>query len=122
LSDGNEVGRIVLKVVLNEDGEKDEVGLRLVAMTVLCNVVTAVKGNVSVDLRSLVMPMLVNELRHADVTPQMAYKAAKCLAPLLKHVMKDSKLHSALIGARQVGKDKHAGLMEQSEVCLSSFE
>jgi len=122
LSQGNEVGRMVLKVVLNEDGEKDEVGLRLVAMTVLCNVVTAVQGNVSVDLQAVLLPMLANELQNADVTPQMAYKAAKCLTPLLKHGMKDSELHRALISARQVGKDKHVGLMEQTELCLGSFE
>ena len=122
LSEDNEVGRMVLKAVLIEGREKDEVGIRLVAMTILCNVVTAVKGSLSVDLQSVLMPMLANELRHAEVTPQMAYIAAKCLAPLLKSGMNDSDLHAALIGARQVGKDKHAGLMEQAELCLRSFE
>lgn len=118
----NEVGCKVLEVILNEDKEGDEVGLRLAALTVLRNVVIALKGDVSADLKSTLRPILTKELRNAEVTPQMAYLAAQCVAPLLDSEVKDSELHSALVGALQVGKDKHVGLMEQAQLCLQSFE
>lgn len=122
LTPGNEVGVTVLEIVMKRSGVQDEHGIRLMAMTVLCNVLTALNGNVSANLQALLRPVMMEELQNAEGNPQMAFISAKCLEPLLNYSMDDGELYSALRGALQVGKDKHAGLAEIAEKCLQTME
>lgn len=122
LSPGNEVGAKVLDVIVVRNRENDEIGLPLLAMTVLCNVVTSLNGNVSINLQSLLRPILIDELRNAEKDTQMAYMSAKCLTPLVKGCVNDNELYAALLSACEVGKKKHAGLAEQTKECLQIME
>eukprot|EP00545_Synedropsis_sp_CCMP1620_P002521 CAMPEP_0119008588 /NCGR_PEP_ID=MMETSP1176-20130426/3805_1 /TAXON_ID=265551 /ORGANISM="Synedropsis recta cf, Strain CCMP1620" /LENGTH=428 /DNA_ID=CAMNT_0006960949 /DNA_START=124 /DNA_END=1410 /DNA_ORIENTATION=+ len=148
LTPGNEVGTKVFDMIVldvskqhqkqSKNGGEDDTdaddddastGIRLMAMTVLCNVVTAVKdGNVISDnMRALLRPVMLMELQKSETTPQMAYMTSKCLAPLLLSsyngaMAKDNELYAALRGAIEVGKEKHAGLAEQAEACLQAME
>jgi hypothetical protein len=122
LTPGNEVGAKVLEVIVVRNRENDEIGLRLMAMTVLCNVVTSLDGNVSINLHSLLRPILIEELQNAEEDTQMAFIAAKCLNQLVKGCVHDNELYAALTSACEVGKDKHAGLAEQAKQCLQTME
>jgi hypothetical protein len=122
LSPGNEVGAKVLEVIVVRNRENDEIGLPLLAMTVLCNVITSLNGNVSINFQSLLRPILVEELKNADRDTQMAFISAKCLTPLVKGRVNDNELYAALTSACEVGKEKHAGLAEQTRQCLRIME
>lgn len=123
LTPGDVIGSKVLEVIENMDGKKDEIGLRLVALNVLCNLITALKGNVSDNQRTRFTTIFAKELQDADSSPQMAFFATKGLAPLLNSSgVLDNELRSALKFAYEVGKKKHVRLMEQAQVCLQAFE
>lgn len=125
LTPGNEVGTKVFDMICKKQETKvhDEYGMRLMAMTVLSNVVTALNGDVTANMNALLRPVMIQELLQADSNPQMAFCAAKCIKPLLTYYsVDDDELYRALRVSLEAGKAKHAGLAKQAEACLQKMD
>jgi hypothetical protein len=124
LTPENEVGTRVFDFIVNSDRpgcSTAEFGTRLMAMTVLCNVLNS--GVVAPNMQALLRPVIIEELQKADENPQMAYVSSKCLEPLMTYSSaEDGELYSALRIALDAGNKKHRGLAKEAEKCLQEME
>ena len=118
----NEVGAKVFSIIVDKKTTEEEEGLRTLAMSVLANVVHAVNGNISSMMREALRPVLLQEIRNAPRTPQMAYLAAKCLEPLIQEDHNASDFYSVLDKAQNVGEARHAGLRDEAEKCIHQID
>lgn len=119
----SDIGSKVLSLVVDFKPDHEETfGLRVQAMTVLANAIHAVHGNVSPYLRERLRPSLLNEMRKAEVNPQMAFMATKCIEPLIQGDHDASELHGALEIARSVGDARHSALRRQADICIQQIE
>lgn len=118
----NEVGsKIVALVVDNSLDDDDNLGLRMQAMTIVANAISAVNGDISLSLREKLRPVLIMQLTKAESNPQLAYLASKCVEPLIDDDHYRSELHYALEIARSVGEGRHVALCRQAEQCMQKI-
>jgi len=127
LMPGNPVGDRVFHLVQRpsdvEDQAEDVFKLRTMAMTVLANAIQATKGNVDEQLREVLRPALIAEMRdRSESNPRSAQMAAQCVEYLLDGDHDPCGYHDALEKAREVGAARHAGLERQAQRCLDKLK
>ena len=119
----NEVGNEVFGFIVDAKYQNDEFSsVRALAMTVLANAVSAVKGDISTEMREALRPILVGQLHSASKNPQMAFLASRCIEYLVRDDHNPSELHDALEEAGSVGEARHAGLKKQAKKCIEKIE
>ena len=121
LRPGNAVGAKLLDHVMAEKTE-DIYHLRTMAMTILANVVVAVKGDMEAGLYEEIRPILLRELLGADKNARMAQLACLVVEHVL-HIDHDAgEFHVALEKAHEAGMARHAGLERQAKLCLEKLQ
>lgn len=121
LNSENDVAPRVFDLVVERRSEEN-LGLQLMAMTVLANALQSSKSEFPMVMREALRPVLLNCLRDAESNPQMAYLAAKCIERLIKGDHDTSELYAALEKAQAVGEARHAALGKQSRKCMDRID
>ena len=119
----NDVGAKLLQLIMSSPKPHDETfDQRVMAMGVLANVLQVVANDVPEAIKSQLRPIMKQDLRRAEVNPRLATIAARCIEHLIDSDRTTSDIfHDALEAANQVGNDRHAGLMRQTERCLEKI-
>ena len=116
---GSDVGAKVVEIVQDDTVDPDETfGLRLMAMTTLCNGIQAVSGDISAYVWDKLRPTFIKILRSASDNPQMAYLATRSIEFHAQQDPDPSELRAVLISAQAVGKSCHADLGREAGACL----
>lgn len=123
LGSSNDVSSKLLMLILSSPKSAEETfDLRVMAMNVLANVLQVAGGNVPVEIKQQLRPVMKQDLRKAESNPRLATIAARCVESLIDndHVASDI-YYDALEAAFRVGNERHAGLMRQAERCLQKI-
>jgi len=121
-STSNDVGNKLLMLILSSPKNQEEsFDLRVMAMNILANVLQVVP-EVPEAIQEKLRPVMKQDLRKAESNPRLATIAARCIEHLIKNDCSSSDIYAdALESAFQVGANRHAGLMRQTERCLQKI-
>jgi len=122
LNGSNEVGGKLLMMILTPPKDQEEsFELRVMAMIVLSNVLEVSGASVPQAIRVQLRPVLKQDLFNAEKNLRLASIAAKCVEYLIPNDSQARDVYcEALMKAKKVGDDRHAGLMRQAERCLDA--
>ena len=115
----NEVGTKLVDYIISQHDEDEVFNLQVMALTILANALSAVRGKIPSVSRELLRPFLLQELEQASSTNLLAaQQAARCLEFLWRGDHDVGQLRAALEKAAAVGQARHAGLEKQAQQSL----
>jgi len=119
---GNEVGTKLTQLIVKNPSD-DLVNLQVLALTILANALSAIKGKISEDLHEAVRPKLVQVLENAtESNILLAQQAARYIECTWQDDEDIDELQSALQKAQVVGQSRHMGLERQAAATLSKMK
>ena len=120
LNPDNDVGSKVVELIVKKD--EDMFNLQVMALKIVANALTALKGQIPDMLRELLRPVLLKELQKAGSSNLLAAEqAARCFQYLFQGDHDIGEIKDALETAKAVGQARHAGLERQTKATLSKM-
>merc|ERR1712003_544115 len=114
------VGGKVLGILL-DNREEETFKIRAMAMSILANALNNMTVGLEPWIKEQIRPLLLDELKHAEKHPRVAFQAARCVERLLKYNEQISDYQVALEEAQKTGASRHAALERQAKKCLDSI-
>lgn len=114
------VGQKVFGYIINRKSDEEYAGLRVMALGILANAMRA--SSIIPDfIRAQLRPVLLADLNEAKDCPNAALVAARCMEYFIRGDHDTSELNDAFENARKIGEERHCGLQEQAERCISAI-
>jgi hypothetical protein len=121
LKPNSEVGNKVFSYIVNNRSQDDSlVGLRVTALGILANAMKSF-GSVPEFLREPLRPVLLKDLKSAELQPRTALMAAKCMEYFIEGDFDTMELYDVFETTLAVGQSRHANLMRQAERCMAQI-